>query len=178
MKSKLVLLFSAVLLVSACSGPEAAPPATSATSTPNVVVAVAPTPFYSPRPDDTVHFDFPFQLASDRYYATDKGETRRRLVLEFLGGNATEVWGKIELAMGEAGYKLQNQGEAGTGKGTFSKKGKRSIFVDTTGKRPADPAHPDAVGTVWISWSVTDVAVPPKSASAGDAAVGAPATQG
>jgi hypothetical protein len=125
-----------------------------------------------------VHFDFPFQLASDRYYATDKGETRRRVVLEYLDGNATQVWNKIELAMGKAGYQLQNQSEAGTGKGTFSKKNKRSIFVDTTGQRPADPAHPDAVGTVWISWSVNDVTIPPKPASADGGTGDAAATHG
>lgn len=176
MKPKLVLLFSTVLLVSACSGPEA-PPATSSTSAPDVVIA-PPTPFYSPLPDDTVRFDFPFQLASDRYYATDKGETRRRLVLEYLDGDATQVWTKIELAMGEAGYQLQNQSEAGTGKGTFSKKSKRSIFVDTTGKRTAEPAHPDAVGTVWISWSVNDVTIPPKPASADGDTGDAVATHG
>lgn len=165
MKSKLILLFSATLLVSACSGPDAAPATSTTPTTPVSTVVAAPVPFYSPLPDDSVHFDFPFQLASDRYYVTDKGETRRRLVLEYLDGDATQVWSKIELAMGEAGYQLRNKSEAGTGKGTFYKN-KSPLFVDTTGKRPADPAHPAAVGTIWISWPVTDVTIPPKSASA------------
>jgi len=167
MKSKLALLFSAALLVSACSGPDASPAATSATPTTSVApVAEAATPFYSPLPDDAVHFDFPFQLASDRYYVTDKGETRRRLVLEYLDGDATQVWSKIQLAMGEAGYQLRNKSEADTGKGTFYKN-KSPLFIDTNGKQPADPAHPAAVGTIWVSWPVTDVTIPPKSASAG-----------
>jgi hypothetical protein len=166
MKSKLVLLFSAALLASACSGPDASPTTSATPATSASPAAAAPTPFYSPLPDDAVHFDFPFQLASDRYYVTDKGETRRRLVLEYLDGDATQVWNKIEQSMGKAGYQLRNKSEAGTGKGTFYKNN-HPIFVNTTGKRPGDPAHPAAVGTVWISWPVTDVTIPPKPASAG-----------
>lgn len=177
MKAKLVLLLSSALLLGACDN--GTQETTGAATTAGAQASSdCPAPFYQVLPDPALRFDFRFHIATDRMYQTNKGEARRRIVMEYLEGNATQAWNRVESAMVAAGYVLRSERVVVAGKGTFTKAGSPSLFVDTTGASVKDPAHPQARGTIWISWPDSSAKFPAKKkpAPARPTAAGAPAT--
>lgn len=144
----LILAVASSLLLAACNGEPA--PAANAAPAPAVV---CPEVSGSVVPGSTVQFGFPHHVASDRYYSSESGEPRRRIVVEYLTDSAGGTWNAVVESMTEAGYRLLTE-TAGVNKGSFAKAGSPTLHVNVGDKAPApaDAAHPDAKGTIWISW--------------------------
>lgn len=111
-------------------------------------------PFYSPLPDDSIHFDLPFRVARDRVYSSDDGTTRRGLSLEYLEGGAEQAWNSILEAMRAAGYEPTDTAANAPNSGNFTKSGQPSIFIKVDQDPGQHPTGDDVVGSIWMSWAV------------------------
>lgn len=154
----------ALVLVAACSGGDNQSVATGQKDP--VVTKAAESPFcpgastfYSPLPDDTIRFKFPFHLARDRIYKVDNGAVRRGLMLEYLDGSPEQIWMQVRESLAVAGYNTAADASAGNKGAAFSKKGKPSLFANVSQGPVASPSNPEAKGTIWISWQLP----PPKA---------------
>lgn len=123
--------------------------------------------FYSPLPDDTIRFDFPFHLARDHIYTVETGAVRRRVILEYFNKDPNQVWTRLTEAMSAAGY--IPKGEArGQYERSYAKQGEKDLFIALFPGPVEDAANPESVGSIRISWQLV-----PASA-ANDVAASAP----
>lgn len=130
------------------------PSAAPAVAEPAEAAPCVPTPsFYSPLPDAAIRFDFPFRIARDRVYATDSGEARRGVTLEYLAGTPEDVWSGIVQSMEKAGFHLADSAGSNL-KGTFVKQGTPSMYLALTPEAGATQTGPDVLGSIWISWKL------------------------
>ena len=152
----------ALLALAGCRGAEVPPPANGLEPAPAATIAaVQSSPaqsceengFYTPLPDKAIRFAFPFRVARDRVYANAGGETRRGLTIEYLSGNADEVWSGIVESMKAAGFHATGT-DSGQPQATFVKQGMPSVYLALTPEAGANPTGPDVLGSVWISWRI------------------------
>ena len=113
--------------------------------------AQCPPAFYSPLPDPSIVFAFPFHVARDRVYTTDAGETRRGLTLEYIEGTEASTWEAIVSSLEAAGFSRAGD-VTDAPKGTFSKPGFPSIYAEVTHGAVEAPTNPATQGSIWISW--------------------------
>lgn len=137
--------------------------ATPAATSPEQVAAAPAEPclesaFYSPLPDASIRFDFPFRVARDRVYASQNGTKRRGLSLEYLDGSVDQVWSSVTATMQAAGFEQVDGVPAEPNSATFTKQGMPSIFVKVSGEPGKNPTGEDVKGDVWLSWSLEDTA--------------------
>lgn len=145
MKYKVLMLSVAVVLLAGC-GSKPDDVAASDAACPSVS-------FYSPLPDDTIRFDFPFHLAKDHIYTVDTGAVRRRIILEYFKGDADQVWTRVTETMRAAGY--SPQGDATTGyASSYAKPGETELYLAVIPGPVENAANPASVGSIRISWQL------------------------
>lgn len=107
-----------------------------------------------------VELEFPYVITSERLYAReDGGETRRGLMLEFLGGDEKGVADLIVRGFEKGGYKPRKApmaDEEGRLAFTLIRRGNVPVYVDVRPAGNRKLQSPDARGTVWISWRIRD----------------------
>lgn len=154
------MMVGALLALAGCSNGDVAAPPTNqvaalppaASTEPAAAEPCAENAFYSPLPDARIRFDFPFRIARDRVYTTEAGAPRRGLTIDYLEGDAGQVWTDIGKSMEAAGFSAT--GDVTGTKGTFVKPGRPSLYVEVKPGPAEGLSGPDAKGNVWISWSV------------------------
>ncbi|WP_140909333.1 hypothetical protein [Cognatiluteimonas lumbrici] len=163
MNKKILLPTLLAIALAGCGNDSANQASTDAAASPaSVATEQAPAApcvdnaFYSPMPDASLRFDFPFRIARDRVYADDNGTPRRGLSLEYLEGNADEVWSSVSNTMLNAGYEQADAPSALPYSGTFTKQDQPAIFVKVATDPVKNPTGDDVKGSVWLSWVVGD----------------------
>lgn len=160
-----IFLVSAIVFSAACSGPkqpvaqDASAVAQDASAKAELSQSCPETPpFYSPLPDTSLKFNFPFHLKSDRIYAAGNGEARRGIVLEFLDGDSEQTWSSLDASLIAAGYAPAAEikvDQAGKKQRPYSKNGAPGLSIAVSSDPSTNPANPDAKGVIWISWRLT-----------------------
>lgn len=156
MKTKVLMLLAAGMLVACTQQPQPVSPFEVADQAQPVETQACPAEgFYSPLPVD-IRLAFPFHLRSDRIFTNKKGKLRRRVTMELLEGQAGAAFESASQSLVAGGYKPK-----GVAKGdltarssqTFTQKGKPSIVLVSNVNVGAKPANPDALGLVSLEWT-------------------------
>lgn len=156
MKIRLTALL-AIGLAAGC-GQTSAPDTASQAAQPQAPVAEScvQTAFYSPIPGD-LQVQFPFHLRSDRIFTNKKGTLRRRVVLETLGGTASEAFDSASQSLVAAGYKAKGKLKGAPEKKQaqyFVRKGQPTIALVSNVDVGKKPANPQSTGLVYFEWTV------------------------
>ena len=114
---------------------------------------VSAVPWHPTLPGE-IRFDVPAHLRSDTIFTTKKGAVRRRLTFELLNATSDEAPAVVAASLGQAGYV---GGSAKTGAGgkvsiRYKKAGAPSVYVVVFPKLASNPANPDAMSMVSLSW--------------------------
>lgn len=106
---------------------------------------------YDRFPDNSVRFNFPLSLVSDKTATIQNGTTRRGLELAYKNIGADQLWESIDASFNKAGYRATplKTGDRGKRSQVFVKKGTETVTISTS---------PDASrankGVMWASWEV------------------------
>ena len=153
-------VLAAALALSACSGQNAAPPASTGTaadaSQASSVGDHASTAFaYSPFPQGVVLAQ-PFHVRGDRIYTTKSGAQRRRATLELLEGAPGDVADSVRKQMASSGFRALAVKDKGDGitRLAFVKKGAGRINVSISSNIGDKPSNPRAVGVIMFDWQL------------------------
>ena len=97
--------------------------------------------------------DLPYHLRSDRIIPNEKGE-RRRVVIEYLEGDAATALTSIAGSLEQAGFAEKSRKDVADGvvSAIFSKKGVGLIYVRITADPGKNPSHPAAKGLAQIGY--------------------------
>lgn len=160
--NKMILVSGLLAIaVAGCTNNDSNPMSQAADATGQAAVETSAEPcvgnaFYSPLPDASIRFGFPFRVARDRVYETADGKPRRGISLEYLDGSADEVWSGVVSSMRAAGFEQSDAATAPQYSGSFAKKGQLGIFVKLSPEPPKGATGEDVKGSVWISWTRQD----------------------
>lgn len=169
MNCKVLILSVAVSLLAACGSNQDDAAADTASSSVS---------FYSPLPDETIRFDFPFHLAKDHVYTVETGAVRRRLVLEHFNEDPGQVWASLTETMTAAGYSPHGEAQGEMAR-SFSKEGEEDLFLAVITGPVENQANPESVGSIRISWQLvpaSEAAATAEPVTAGAADQATPAT--
>jgi hypothetical protein len=163
---KTFLLVPLLLAAVGCSPENAGPPARETTANANAPGADQPTSAAKPADDCTagsgyaylptgVHFAFKHHLRSDRYVANRQGGSHRRVILEYLEGDAVAIGAQAKAAMVEAGFRHIDDAGAPNGgtRSRFHRKGHGMAVMTVFPDAGTTPTAPGAIGVVTVEFS-------------------------
>lgn len=173
--SRNLLLAAAVILVAGCNQPSLPPNqsnSTAATPAPATTGAETLPPCnglagYQVLPAD-ITLSFPYHLRADRIYVNKNGQERRRVVLEYLDGDADAILAAVDKSMIVAGFVPRPRKEQPNGNIViaYAQKAYGSIIVVANASAGDKPSNPAARGTVAFDYpsgdksGVTEAAAP------------------
>ena len=81
---------------------------------------------------------------------------RRRVVVEFLDGDAAFAEGAVVAALDNAGFRAKpaKERDDGTRQVAFTKTGVGTVYLRTDPSVPENPAHPQAIGSLMLDYPV------------------------
>jgi hypothetical protein len=102
-----------------------------------------------------VHFPFKHHLRSDRYVENRQGGTHRRVILEYLEGDAATIGAQAKAALVDAGFRHIDDAETNHGgtRSRFHRNGNGMVVLSVFPDPGATPANPRALGTVMVEFS-------------------------
>lgn len=158
---RLTLTAAVVLILAGCNQPATTAEATQAPAAPQA--SAAPAAACEPQatgyqwlPEGLV-LDIPYHLRADRIYINKNNVQRRRVVLEFLDGDAESTLASVDKSMTTAGFTARPRKDQPNGNIVvpYMKKGFGGITVIASATAGDKPSNPAAKGTITFDLPAT-----------------------
>lgn len=158
MKHNLLAAATLITLLG-CSQPapvttQADTPVTSAATTPEAALLACPEQTGYQLMPAGVSLDIPYHVRVDRIYVHENGDSRRRIVLEYLEGDVETALSAADKSIVAAGFTAQKRRAQPNGEIAipYAKKGHSSILVIAKASPGDKPSNPAAKGTLALDY--------------------------
>lgn len=165
-------LLAGLIILAGCNQASTPPPSPTVAGEPVGLVAAADAPVACP--EDTGYkllpanlvLSIPYHLRADRIYVNKHDAVRRRVVLEFLEGDAATSLASVNQSMVAAGFAARARREQPNGNiiVPYARKDYGSITVVASALPGDNPSNPMAKGTITFDFPGTQAAPVPATA--------------